>query len=118
MICKRCNSEELIKNGKNNRGEQRYICKSCRRIQIEGDKRIKFTKEQRYQALVLYTEGNGFRRIARILTAFYKKKFANNTILHWIRKFGKETEGNLLNIKQKIGILEMDELHTFVKKTK
>ena len=43
MICRHCNFEELLKNWKNNRGEQRY------------------------QAIVLYTEGNGFRRIARIL---------------------------------------------------
>ena len=66
MGCKFCGSEAPSKSGFT-RGQQRYFCKSCDGNQIVGDDREKHSKVERYAAMVLYLEGNGFRRIARIL---------------------------------------------------
>ena len=72
---------------RNDPKDKRYMCKSCGKPKVDEDERVKFSKKEVYQTLDLYTEDNGIRRVARILTAFYKKKFANNTILQWIRKY-------------------------------
>lgn len=34
--CKKCQSENIVKNGKV-RGKQRYLCKDCRYNFVEGD---------------------------------------------------------------------------------
>ena len=51
----------------------------------EKDSRIKFTDKEREVAITLYLEGNGFRRIARILTQIYGKLFYNQTIIKWVK---------------------------------
>ncbi|MDR0555458.1 MAG: hypothetical protein LBG20_00375, partial [Holosporaceae bacterium] len=70
MACKFCGSEELRKNGIT-RGKQRYFCKNCERNQVEGDGREKHPPFAKYMATVLYLEGCGFRRIARILRQIF-----------------------------------------------
>jgi transposase-like protein len=116
--CKFCKGEQLLKAG-SIRGKRRYKCISCNKTQINGDNRIKYTEKEKRIALKLYLEGNGFRRIERILTDFFDKRFRNQTIMFWIKSFGREGDQREKNIKRVIGdidILEMDELHTFVKK--
>jgi len=116
--CKFCEGEQLLKAG-SIRGIMRYRCVSCNKTQIDRDNRVKYTEREKRFALKLYLEGNGFRRIERILTDFFDKRFRNQTIMFWIKSYGKEIEERQKNIKRTIGdidILEMDELHTFVKK--
>jgi len=60
MKCKYCESELLSECEKDKAKVQRYVCKSCRKYQRDGDKMYKFTQEERRQALILYTEDNGF----------------------------------------------------------
>jgi hypothetical protein len=66
-------------------------------------------------ALKLYLEGYGFRRIARIMSEIFKKRFLYQTILKWIRKLGKQVM-DLQRKCEKIEVLEMNELYSYVKK--
>jgi hypothetical protein len=54
----------------------------CKKNQVIGDMREKNTD------VVLYLEGYGFRRIARILSEIFGKKIHNLLVLYWIRKKG------------------------------
>ncbi|OQX11280.1 MAG: hypothetical protein BWK80_44905 [Desulfobacteraceae bacterium IS3] len=36
MICPRCNSENIIKNGNTVYGKPKFMCKDCRRILLSG----------------------------------------------------------------------------------
>ena len=68
-------------------------------------------------AFILYTEGNGFRRIARILSKIFNKKIYYQTVVKWLKSRHKalpkieEKEG------EEIEILELDEIFTFFKKS-
>jgi len=56
VICKRCSSEKIVKNGKI-RSEQRYKCKECHHNFIIGDKREKLSATARALAILLYGRG-------------------------------------------------------------
>jgi transposase-like protein len=111
--CKHCGSEKLRKNGFN-RGKQRYFCKDCRKSQVEGDKREKYSEEVKKAALVMYLEGCGFRSIARILRKIFPIKINYQLIIYWIKNFGKlfEFRAKLEEQSREIPVLELDELHT------
>jgi hypothetical protein len=117
MACKFCGSDALRKNGFT-RGKQRYFCKACGRNHVEGDLREKHPKIAKYIAIVLYLEGCGFRRIARILRKILGIKIHDPLIIHWVRNLGLMVENacNDLVEKEKIPLLEMDELYTYIKK--
>ena len=56
--CKLCNSSELVKNGKNNLGAQRYKCKSYGITYVEGDARFEYRLEKKKLKLIkMYLEG-------------------------------------------------------------
>ncbi|MDR0741011.1 MAG: hypothetical protein LBF34_04870 [Puniceicoccales bacterium] len=87
--CKYCGSSYLRKEGL--RGEmQRYRCKSCNRLQIGRDNRKKYGEEEKRMALKLYLEGSGFRKIARLMSEIYQRRFVYQTIVQWIRKLGDQ----------------------------
>jgi transposase-like protein len=117
MRCKFCVSEAFRKSGFT-RGKQRYFCKSCERNQVVGDNREKHSKIERYVAVVLYLEGNGFRRIARILHQIFGVRIHDPLIIQWIKKLGFEIRSatSLASKCEKIPLLEMDELYTYIKK--
>lgn len=55
MICKKCLSESVVKNGIV-WGQQRYKCKECNLNFIEGDKRVKQTTSiKKALSIILYT---------------------------------------------------------------
>jgi transposase-like protein len=107
--CKFCGSLCLRKEGIKG-GTQRYRCKLCNRVQIGRDNRQKYGGEEKRIALKLYLEGCGFRRIARIMSEIFKKRFLYQTIVKWIRKLGKQ----LMDLQRKCEKIE--ELYTYVKK--
>jgi transposase-like protein len=52
--------------------KKRYKCKECNKYFRAGeDNRVKYSKKEQEMAFILYTEGNGFRRIASILSKLY-----------------------------------------------
>ena len=116
--CKFCESVNIRKEGFS-RGVQRYKCNDCGRVQVNRDFRIKFDSREKNAALTLYLEGNGFRRIARILSKIFNKKFVYQTVIQWIKNFGYSLENQQISSQQEskdIEVLEMDELYTYIQK--
>jgi transposase-like protein len=89
--CKYCGGKHLRKDGVRN-GAQKWRCKECNRSQGEIDKRCKYSEKEKTVAEVLYLEGCGFRRIARILSAIFNKVFRWQTVVKWIKKAALEIE--------------------------
>ena len=121
--CKFCHSAKLVNNGIV-RDSQRYLCKDCGKVQIEGDRRCNHCNEAKRLAVILYLEGNGFRRIARILNKIFKhSKISFQIVHHWINSAGSFVEKEVARRKQnsssdktELAVVEMDELYTYVKK--
>ena len=65
LVCKHCGMMGCNKAGFS-KGKQRYKCKSCGKIFSLGDRRVKYSIEQKMEAIKLYTEGVGLRTIERI----------------------------------------------------
>lgn len=117
--CKFCGYEKLVKHGIYSE-KQRYKCKKCLRDQMEFDRRKKYSPKIMQTAMILFSEGNNYRRIARILNKIYKIKISYQLIVHWIKnkvtELPENTEKN--NISKEIAIVELDELYTFFKKNR
>lgn len=114
LICKHCGANEYCKAGFS-KGKQRYKCTNCGKIFSQGDKRAKYSIDQKLKAIKLYTEGVGLRTIERI------EGISTPLLIHWIRKLGKMMKQHLVNAEvpehaKDIAILEVDELFTFYKK--
>ena len=122
--CKFCHSTNLVKNGIV-RESQRHLCKDCGKVQIEGDRRCNHCNEAKRLAVILYLEGNGFRRIARILNQIFKhSKISFQIVHHWINSAGsfvekevaRRKQSSLSSEKTELAVVEMDELYTYIKK--
>jgi transposase len=108
MKCPKCHSENFVKDGIV-KGKQRFLCKECKyRYTVEF---IGKSPEMKRKALHLYLEGLGFRSIGRII------EVSNVTVLYWIKSFGKEIE-ELQKEEKQIEVIELDELHTYIKSKK
>ena len=113
IICKKCKSNIWTKNGYMT-NKQRYRCKKCGYNYTVGDKRI--THELGKKALVvrMYLNNCGIRRIAHIL------QIPLSTVFLWIKKAGQIVEEMVKerkNSEDRIEILELDELYTYIKKS-
>ncbi len=113
--CKSCNSSFLVKNGRTQKGKQKYKCKSCSRTFCIGDDRLKHTMEKRLKVIKMYLEGVGIRSIERL------ENVSTPLIIYWIRHFSDILRKELRTIKipddaKNIEILEVDELFSYVKK--
>ncbi len=65
--CKKCKSENIVKNGKV-RGKQRYLCKDCRYNFVEGDARTnEKIKAKKAMCVLQYGQGKAsFNMLAKI----------------------------------------------------
>jgi transposase-like protein len=125
ILCKFCNSAELVKNGIIYE-KQRYKCKKCKKtFRIGEDLRKKYDLKIKHLALAMHLENSGIRAISRVINQVFGLKISNTMILKYIKKTGQKVElendkslRKKLKNKEKIDIevLEMDELYTFVKK--
>jgi hypothetical protein len=64
-------------------------------------------------------EGNGFRRISRLLKKIFRINVCYQLVIHWIKDAVKKIDlAELTSGAQKsvIPLLEMDELYTYIKK--
>lgn len=114
LICKHCGEKEYVKAGFSKR-KQRYECKACGKIFSEGDRREKYSIEQKIRVMKLYTDGVGLRTIERA------EGVSTPLLIHWIRKLGKMVKQHLVSAEipesaKEIAILEIDELFTYYKK--
>jgi len=109
--CKHCESENIRKNG-TNRKIQRYFCNNCKRTFSVRDER--FGKRSKAQALLMYLNNVGIRKCALFL------RVSRQTISNWIEE-AHEKYSDLWNDCQfenrdKIDVIELDEIYTYVKK--
>lgn len=105
MDCSKCKSTNKVKRGII-KGKQRYTCKDCGyNYTVEKKSTLKPDSMKR-QALELYLEGLGFRSIGRFL------KVSHVSVYNWIKAFGDEIEK--IRSDQKIEVVEIDEMHTYI----
>ncbi len=109
MQCSKCASTTVIRNGIVH-GRQRYRCKTCNYNFTVEHKSTAFSASIKQQALQLYLEGNGFRAISRLL------KVSHVSVYRWIRQMGEQAIA--LQSHQSIDVVEIDELHTYIRHKK
>jgi transposase len=80
MICKKCGSEDNVKNGMI-RGKQRYKCKLCRFNFVAGDQREKVSSAGKALAILLYGRGKAsYGFIARLLGV------SSVAVMKWVKR--------------------------------
>ena len=105
MDCPRCGNAQYIKDGIV-KARQRYFCKRCQYHYTVSQKSNEKPPETRQLAQEMYLEGLGFRAIGRLL------KVSHTAVFGWIKKAGQSVD---LPVEDKsIGVVEVDELHTYV----
>jgi transposase len=109
MRCPKCKSNEKVKNGKI-KGLQRYKCKKCNYNFTVTLKSTAKSNRVKRLALTLYLEGLGFHSIARVL------KVSHVSVIKWIKKFGSQFDE--IKNDNLVEIVEMDEMHTYVRQKK
>jgi transposase-like protein len=114
--CKFCGSTLLIKSDII-WNKKRYKCKECNKYFREGeDNRVKYSKKEQEMAFILYTEGNGFRRIASILSKIFRKKIYYQTVYEWLLKRHSSLQLEEKRYEEGTEIIELDELYAIFKK--
>ncbi|MEO9339230.1 hypothetical protein ABFT80_17580 [Mesorhizobium sp. SB112] len=111
MDCPNCQSQDLRKTGRKD-GAQRYCCRSCGRYCTDRPRR--FSPQTKAQAVDMYLNNVGIRKIARFVGA------SPAGVLRWIRKEHEAVQARLAKsgpaCVTEADIIEMDEIYTFVQK--
>ena len=105
MKCPKCKSDDNRKAGLA-KGKQRYKCKNCNHhftVELKSTAQPESTKRQ---ALRLYLEELGFRSIGRLLGV------SHAAVFKWIKSFGQQVEK--IKSEQKIEVIELDKMHTYI----
>ena len=110
MHCPKCQSKNKVKSGIV-RGKQRYKCKSCH-CNFTQSSSFRIPLEVRLRCIKLYIEGVGFRGIERL------EKVSHVAVMKWVRQLGKKINENKETKREKVSIVELDELWHFVGKKK
>jgi Putative ATPase subunit of terminase (gpP-like) len=109
--CPYCHSaERQVKSGFNRTGSQRLQCQPCHRQYTPEPLPLGYDDKTREQALKLYLEGNGFRRIGRLLSVNHQ------SVANWVTAAHAQLPagGAPAAAAETADTLEMDELFTFV----
>lgn len=108
--CPKCKSTHLVKAGFAY-GKQRHRCKECNHYFTVMRKSTKKSDETKQMAIKMYLEGLGFRAIGRLLN------ISHQTAYRWVRQAGEQHQIQLDN-SQDINIVELDEIHSYIKHKK
>jgi transposase-like protein len=109
--CPRCqDTSRQVRAGFTRMGSQRFQCQECRRQYTPMPRPLGYDEKTKEAALKLYLEGNGFRRIGRLLSVNHQ------SVVNWVNAFHTKLRAKeqLLPIPGKVSTLEMDELFTFI----
>jgi transposase len=110
MDCPRCKGSEKRKDGIV-RVLQRYMCRGCGYRYTVERRTGTASIETKRKALQLYLEGLGLRSIGRVLGV------SNVSVLRWVRTYGEQVMA-LKKDHNPVEIMELDELHSYVKSKK
>jgi transposase-like protein len=108
LRCKRCGSEEQVKNGLM-RGKQRYRCKACG-LNFTATPPRGMPLRIKVTAVLLYLSGLSMNRTAKLLGV------STPTVMTWIERFAEvyaqkpEPEGRAV-------VVELDEMWHYLKKS-
>jgi transposase len=108
LHCKRCGSEEYVKNGLM-RGKQRFLCKACGLNFTDTPARGK-PLAMKAAAVLLYVSGLSMNRTAKLLGV------STPTVQAWLEQFAQiyaqkpEPEGRAV-------VIELDEMWHYLKKS-
>ena len=109
--CPHCRStERQVKSGFNRTGSQRLQCQACRRQYTPDPNPLGYDDRTREAALKLYLEGNGFRRIGRLLGVNHQ------SVANWVNAAHARLPAQAAQAATPVPpeTLEVDELFTFV----
>jgi len=106
IICPRCSSVSIVKNGKTAQRKQRYLCKDCRRQFIRNYTNLGRIGAVRDLVVPLTINGAGIRDIERVLF------LSSNTILKTLRESATRLDEPAY--PRRVRDLEMDEFWSFV----
>ena len=101
----KCKSKNKIKRGIV-KGRHRYTCKDCGYNYTVEKITTSKPDSMKIQALELYLEGLGFRSIGRFLNVCHV------SVYNWIKLYGEEI--TKIRSDQKIEVVEIDEMHTYI----
>ena len=105
MKCPKCKSQNIRKDGYA-KGKQRFNCKNCNYHFTVEKKSTAASELLKKNALQLYLEGLGFRSIGRFL------EVSHVAVYKWIKSYGEKLDS--IKSEQKIEVVELDELHTYI----
>ena len=108
--CKRCGSDDLVKNGPSKLGKQRYRCMNCDTFGTINEEDYKTKSELKQTIMKATSEKSSLRGLSRIFNV------SRNTISEWRldRWFNLPKLETTLIPFRKDDILEFDELWSFV----
>ena len=109
MNCPTCKSDNKVKNGVL-KGIQRYKCKDCGRNYTVTHKSTAKLPSERRLGLMMYLEGLGFHSIGRILGV------SHVAVMNWVKKYGSQLEA--IKNEKPVSVVEIDELHSYVRSKK
>ena len=109
--CSQCGSEDIVKNGADYKGDQKYYCHHCHAcgtLEPQGHS----TEEQKEMALRAYQERVSMRGITRIFG------IARQTLTQWLKKEASVLPNGVETVAkaQPDDVLELDELWSFVQR--
>ena len=78
-LCKTCGSNNVVMNGKQSNGRQKYHCKSCGCYRTFGPEYF-YSYERKEEILRAYKERSSLRGVHRIFGV------STTTILAWLKK--------------------------------
>jgi transposase-like protein len=111
ITCPHCqDTARQVKAGFTHTKNQRYQCQQCRRQYTPAPRPLGYDDETKQMALKLYLEGNGFRRIGRLLSVNHQ------SVVNWINAFHAQLRAKklALPVPGQVNTLELDELFTFI----
>lgn len=111
MICKYCNSERVVKDGKV-KGKQQYVCRSCGHKFVEGSDFPKMRVESRIisTAIDMYYEGLSVRKVQNQLQKIFGIQIGKSAIWKWLIKYSKLVSQYVETLTpQLLGVYHVDE---------
>lgn len=107
--CRACDSEDIVKNGKNRYGKQQFKCKACGKQAVLSPS-VKYSQERREEILAAYKERPSMRGIQRIYGV------SRATLSKWLKKVRGCGLQETLMEPEAGDVLELDEVWSFVHK--
>jgi len=103
--CKFCHSDRLFKFGHTKKGEQRLLCRDCKRTFVDNNapEDMRFSSDVIASALNQFYESASLHKIQRQIQLTYGVKPDDSTIYRWIVRYSKKASKALGDVPIKAG---------------